>query len=194
MPKLPGLTFTEERMSDAPEKSHRKSRDPLGKLQQHYEVTLAVVLGFCGGVAVIGAGALIWGLTQASLGWQIFGGVVLLIACVLVGINIPNLGRRLEVRRRGVRFIERGESTEFHWDDIAEVELDRTDSTYLGVATVRERSSDERKPSGLLSNTELDVTIRSHDGRSIRLRPTFLRLVPKPRELITEIKVRAGLM
>ena len=181
-------------MSDAPEKPRRKSRDPLGKLQQHYEVTLAVVIAFCGGVAVIGAGALVWGLMQASLGWQIFGGVVLLIALVLVGINIPNLGRRLEVRKRGIRYIERGQSTEFHWDDIADVELDRTDSTYLGVATVRARSGDERKPSGLLSNTELDVTIRAHDGRSIRLRPSFLRLVPMARELITELKVRAGLV
>jgi hypothetical protein len=116
-----------------------------------------------------------------------------LLAVALLGMNIFNLGRRLELRKRGVRFVESGIVTDFFWDEIANVEVNRTDDTYLGVATVRRHSGDASSLSGPLTKTEWDVTIRGRDGRTIRLRPMFLRTVPDPRKLISQLRLRAGL-
>lgn len=170
----------------------RKQRDPLGKLQQTYEVTLAGVVVVAGGIAVLGCGALGWGLWQASLGWEIFGAAVIFIGFILAALSITNIGRKLEVRRHGVRFTERGTLVEMTWDDIAAVETDRRDDTYLGVANVSTRGNDYRKPTGPLTKTEFHVTIRAHDGREIHLKPLFLKMVPSPQNLITELRMRAG--
>jgi hypothetical protein len=83
--------------------------------------------------------------------------------------------------------------TELLWDDIVDVEISRTDNTYLGVASVRTRSSDAVSPSGLLTKSEFDVTIHGRDGERIRLRPLFLRNVSDPKKLIQEMRMRARL-
>jgi hypothetical protein len=112
---------------------------------------------------------------------------------VLLGINVLNVGRCLELRKLGVRFVESGLLTEFFWDEIVDIEVNRTDDTYLGLATVRKRSANTSTPSGPLTSTEWDVTIHAQDGRAIRLRRIFLRTVPDPKKLISQLRLRAGL-
>ena len=169
--------------------------DRLCKLLQQYQVSLGGVLLISGVTAVIGVGTIVYSLTRRPY-WLVFllvGTVALLLSVALLGINVFNIGRRLELRKRGVRFVESGIITEFSWDEITEVEVNRTDDTYLGVARVRRRSADASSPSGLLTSTEWDVTIRGQDGRTIRLRPMFLRNVADPRKLISQLRMRAGL-
>src|SRR5207237_5645700 len=116
----------------------------------------------------------------------------LLLAVAFRGVNVFNAGRKLEVRKYGLRYAESGTETELRWDEIAAVEVHRTDDTYLGVASVRKGSSDTDSPSGPLTKTEWDVTIRAHDGRRIRLPPMFFKVVSNPKKLINQIKMRAG--
>jgi hypothetical protein len=111
----------------------------------------------------------------------------------LLGINVFNVGRCLELRKLGVRFVESGIVTELLWHEIVDIAVNRTDDTYLGVVTVRKRSSDASSPSGLLTKSEWDVTIQGQDGRTIHLRPMFLRMVPDPKKLISQLRLRAGL-
>jgi hypothetical protein len=168
--------------------------DPLGGLIQRYQVTLAGVLIVSGIVGVIGLGVLGYAWFRSeSLAALLVGVAFLLGAVVVLGINVFNVGRRLELRKRGLRFVESGVKTELRWDEIADVAVDRTDSTFMGVATARKRSSNAVAPSGPLTNTEWDVTIRSHDGQTIRLRPMFLRTVGDPKKLIHQIRLRARL-
>jgi hypothetical protein len=169
--------------------------EPLGKLLQQYQVTLAGVLVIAGALALVGAGALTYALIRepTSLVFLLVGAAALLLAFVLLGMNAFNIGRRLELRKRGVRFVEHGAVTELFWDEIAAVEVNRTDDTNLGIATVRRRSADASRPSGLLTRTEWDVTIRGNDGRTIHLRPMFLRTVSDPKRLISQLKLRAGI-
>jgi hypothetical protein len=173
--------------------------EPLGKLLQQYQVSLAGVLIISGVLVLIGAGALTYGLIGeptsqwTSLVLLLIGTAVLLLAFVLLAMNAFNIGRRLELRKRGVRFVELGKVTELFWDEITAIEVNRADDTYLGVATVRRHSADASRPSGLLTKTEWHVTIRGQDGRTIQLRPMFLRTVADPKRLISQLKLRAGL-
>jgi hypothetical protein len=169
-------------------------RDPLGKLLLSHHVSIIGVLLVAGVVVLIGLGIIAFALLREpiSLLALAIGAGVLLLAMVFVGMNVFNVGRRLELRKRGVRFVEFGHATEIYWDDIADIEVDRTDDTYLGVASVRRRSANAA-PTGPLTKTEWNVTIRSHDGRTIRLRSTFLRTVSDPKKLISQLRLRAGL-
>jgi hypothetical protein len=169
--------------------------DPLGKLLQQHQVSLAGVLIMSGLIGLVGIGVLTYALTRQpySLTFLLVGTLTLLLAVAVLGMNAFNIGRRLEVRKRGLRLVEFGAVTEFFWDEIADVEVNRTDNTYLGVATVRKRSADASSPSGPLTNTEWDVTIHGHDGRTMHLRPMFLRTVADPKKLISQLRLRAGL-
>jgi hypothetical protein len=168
--------------------------DPLGELVKKYHVTLASVLVVSGAVAVVGLGVLAYALIRDpwSPGFALVGIVVLLCAGVLLVMNVFNVGRRLELRKRGLRFVEAGVETELFWDEIVDVEVNRTDDTNLGLATVQKRSSDAVRPSGLLTKTEWQVTIHTRDGRSVRLSRMFLRMVPDPKELISNLRMRSG--
>jgi hypothetical protein len=181
--------------SDEASKSSGSADDPLGKLLQQYQVSLAGVLLISGVIALTGIGVLAYALTRQpySLTFLLVGAAALVLAVAWLGMNAFNIGRRLELRKRGVRFTELGVVTELFWDEIARVEVNRTDDTNLGVATVRRRSRDASSPSGLLTNTEWHVTLHGHDGRTIHLRPMFLRTVPDPKKLISQLRLRAGL-
>jgi hypothetical protein len=184
-----------------PEKKRRKTDeaesddDPLGKLVKEYGVNLAESLVGGGVIGLVGGGLMAYGLSRDpySLGWTLAGGVVVLAAVVMLGLSLLNVGRKLELRKRGIRWTEFGMVTEFAWDDISDVEIDRRDETYLGVASVQKRSSDAVSSSGPLTKTEWDVTIHAHDGRTIHLRPLFLRTVPDPKKLLSQIRLGAGL-
>ena len=176
------------------EQAGEAAGDPLGKLLEQHEVTLAGVLVASGVVTLAGAALLVYGATGGPYATAALavGGLVALMGLVLFGMNIFNIGRRLELRKRGIRWVQAGTATEFRWDEIADVEVTRLDDTYIGVANVRTKSSDAVRPSGPLTKTEFDVTIRSQDGRQIHLSRMFLRSISDPRKLISSLRLRAG--
>ncbi len=185
----------EKRHKAVADKADSEGRpDPLGELIKKYHVTLASVLVVSGAVGVVGLGVLAYALIRDpwSPAFALVGAAVLLCAGALLVMNVFNVGRRLELRKRGLRFVEAGVETELFWGEIADVEVNRTDATSLGVATVEKRSSDAVSPSGLLTKTEWLVTIHTRDGRSVRLSRMFLRMVPDPKELISNLRMRSG--
>ncbi len=188
----PGEVRREKRRQPAESES---DEDSLGKLVTQYGVNMAETLVAQGVIGLIGGGMVWYALSRDpySLAWLLVGLAVILAAVVMLGLSLLNLGRKLELRKRGVRWTEFGMVTEFGWDDIADVEIQRQDETYLGVASVHQRSSDAVSSSGPLTKTEWDVTIHAHDGRTIRLRPLFLRTVQDPKKLISQIRLGAGL-
>src|SRR5437660_12496577 len=82
----------------------RTSDDPLGKLRQKHHVSLAGVLVVAGVIALVGLGFVTYALfeTPVSLLFLLVGTAVLLFAVVALGMNVFNVGRRLELRKRGV--------------------------------------------------------------------------------------------
>jgi hypothetical protein len=173
-------------------------RDPLGTLIEQHRVTLAGVLLVCGLSGALGVAALGWGWSQqprttVALAAMGIGGLVLLTALVLLFMNIFNIGRSLELRKHGIRYTERGQTTQFLWKEIASVETDRLDSTFVGAATKYTRSDNAVAPSGPLTRSEFTVTIVADDGRTIRLPPSFLQCVDDPKKLISKLKVRSGI-
>lgn len=169
--------------------------DPLGRLIQQHQVSLAGVLIVSGIMGSIGIAALCFALTREpySLVFLLVGTGALLLAMTVLVMNIFNVGRRLELRKKGVRFSELGIVREFFWDDIAQVEVNRTDDTYVGIGTMRTRSGNASRPSGPLTKTEWHVVLHAHDGRTIHLRPMFMRTVRDPKKLVSQLRMRAGL-
>lgn len=169
--------------------------EPLGKLIHVYGGNLASVLVVCGVLILIGLAVVGYALLHRPLSLIILsiGAGVVLVAVVQLGTNIINVGRRLELRKRGVRFVESGVTTDIFWNDVADISVDRADRTYVGVATVHTRSDDSASPSGPLTNTDWTLTIQSQDGQMIRLRPVFLKTVRDVRKLISQLRLGAGL-
>jgi hypothetical protein len=197
MPKPPPTrgADTDEDAGAARVVSDDGADDPLGKLYEQHRVTLAGVLVVAGFVACVGIGVLIYGLSGQpySLYALLIGTGVLLCAVALVGVNAFNVGRHLELRKRGIRYTESGVITELLWKEIVDIDVKRTDDTNLGAVNVRKRSKNALAPSGPLTKTEWDVSIRADDGRTIRLPPMFLRTVRDPKKLISQLRLRAGI-
>jgi hypothetical protein len=172
-----------------------EANDPLGKLWQQYRVTLAGVLIVSALIACVGAALIVYGLSGQpySLFCLVFGAGMLLCSVALIGVNVLNIGRHLEIRKRGIRFTESGAVTELLWDEIVDIEVNRLDDTNLGVVSVYKRGSNASALSGLLTKTEWDVTIHGNDGRRIRLPPMFFRVVRDPKKLISQLRLRAGI-
>jgi hypothetical protein len=181
--------------NEDPDDTAGSAADPLGELMSRYHVSLVGVLIVSGAVAFVGLGligcAMIW--QSLSMIFLLIGTAVLLVAVALLGMNVFNVGRRVEVRKRGIRFVEAGVETEMFWEDIVDIQVNRTDDTALSVVSVRKRGSHYATPSGPLTSTEWDVAITVQDGRTIHLRPAFLKLVPDVRKLVSQMKMRAGL-
>jgi hypothetical protein len=110
----------------------------------------------------------------------------------MAAVSLFNSRRSLEVRRHGLRLVEGQEVTELAWDELANVEVNRTEVTSLGVATVRRRRSDLKKPSLLSARTEWEVVLHTRDGRAIRLTRTFLQYVPDVRSMVILLRKYAG--
>lgn len=170
-------------------------RDRLGKLVQTYGVNWAEVAVGSGILALIGGGIVIYALSGDAVStiWLIIGVGCVLMALAFVVYNALNIGRRLELRKRGIRFTESGSVTEFPWDGIVDIQIDRRDETNAGIVSIHKRSSDGVTGSGPLTKTEWDITIINRDDRTIRLTPTFLRIVPDPQKLISQLRLGAGL-
>lgn len=171
--------------------------DRLGSLIEQHAVSMGGLIIVCGVLLLIGVGILGWGYTQEavnrmSVTAMIIGGFIMLMGLILFGINVVNVGRRLELRKRGVRFSDHGRTTEMLWSEIAHVEVDRLDATNVGVGTKYTRSSDAAAVSGPLTKTEFTVTLHSDTGEVIVLTSIFLRTVADPKKLISSLKLRAG--
>jgi hypothetical protein len=169
--------------------------DSLGKLMSAYHVNVAGVLILSAAGALVGLGLLGYGVTRqpTSLTWVGIGTLLLLGVVVMAGTSAFNIGRRFEVRKRGIRFIEAGVETVMLWENIADIEIDRRVRTKMGPVTVFQRGSHYATPSGPLTHTEWGVTIHARDGQTIYLRPMFLKLVPDVRKLISQLRMRAGI-
>lgn len=178
----------------SPDKTLEALDDSLGELIDCYRVNVAVIALGCAVAALIGFGLVGYGLTREpiSRGFVIAGGAVVLLAFVLLATSGFNIGRSLELRKQGIRYRELGHEVEIRWDDVVDVQVERIDRTNMGVVTKHTRSSDEVSPSGPLTNTEWQITIIGHDRQRICLRPTFLKLVPDVRKLISRLRLRAG--
>jgi hypothetical protein len=180
----------------SPKRRPAPDADPLGKLIHEYGASLPGALVASGGLALVG-------LVLTALAYTLFrppgsyiglgaGAVLLLLAlCVLV-VNVFNVGRRLEVRKRGLRYTEVGVETVIRWEEIVDVSVRRHDETDMGIVTRERESSDYVSPSGPLTKTEWEVEIVGDNGETIHLPPTFLRTVGDPKKLIQQIKIRAG--
>ena len=180
-----------KRETDAP----ASDKDPLGKLIKHYEATMARLVGEAIMIALFGIGVLAFTIAMGALHkGLLLAGVAILIAAVLrLFVGRSNVGRRLELRKRGLRFIELGVPLEVRWDEIVDVDVARTDSTDYGLVGVHKTSADGITPSGPLTSTEFGLTIRTHDDRRIHLPPEFMKVVDKPTELISNLRLRAGM-
>jgi hypothetical protein len=187
--------MAKKRRDKTEQNDHLESADDrLGKMILVHCVNLAGALIGSGTLALIGLGVLGYALVRQSfsLMFLLAGVFVLILAAMLLGINVFNVGRRLELRKRGVRFVESGIVTEFFWAEIVDIEVKRSDNTNMGLVRVHKRSSDAVSPSGPFTKTEWHVTLHADDGRTIRLTPTFMRIIPDPKKLISQLRLRSG--
>lgn len=168
--------------------------DRLGSVIEQHGITLAALLFVVLLIAGVGGGVLWYGLSREprSVLWTFLGGAGVVLAVVFAILNVANLGRRLELRKRGIRYVEASTTTEFLWPDIVEIGVERLDATHVGPVGRISTSSDSITPTGPLTKTEWDVTIHAADGRTIHLRPSFFRVVGDPQKLISHLKLRAG--
>ena len=170
-------------------------RDPLGKVIKVYRPNTAVGVMMAIFLCVAGGGVLLYCQFHRPYPYKIMlAGVVLLVAGpVMAGVSLFNSRRSLEIRRHGLRLVEGQNATDLAWDEVAEVEVNRTDVTGVGVATVWTRRSDLQRPGLLTSRTEWEVILHTHDGRTIRLGRTFLQYVPDVRSMVIQLRKFAGL-
>src|SRR6476619_7533254 len=99
--------MSKKRRNKDDEKITDADRDPLGKLMQRYYVSLLGILLVSGVVALVGIVLVIVSQfrDQYSLVFLLVGTGVLLLSLVLLGMNVFNVGRRLELRKRGIRYV-----------------------------------------------------------------------------------------
>jgi hypothetical protein len=121
------------------------------------------------------------------------GVLVVGLALALVLVNVFNVGRSLELHKKGLRFVEGGSAIDLLWEDIADVQVHRSDATNLGLVTVHRRGAHYAGPGGPLTRTDWDVVIHARDGRTVHLDARFLKMVPDVRKLISQLRLRAGI-
>jgi hypothetical protein len=168
--------------------------DPLGKVIKIYRPNTAAGVMVAILMCVAGAGVLLYCQFHRPYPFKIMlAGVALLVAApVMAAVSLFNSRRSLEVRRHGLRLVEGQQVTELAWDELADVEVNRTEVTSLGVATVWSRRSDLQKPGLFRARTEWEVVLHARDGRTIRLTRTFLQYVPDVRSMVILLRKYAG--
>jgi hypothetical protein len=169
-------------------------RDPLGKVIKIYRPNTAAGVLVAILICLAGGGVLLYCQFHRPYPYKVMlAGVVLLAAGpVMAVVSLFNSRRSLEVRRHGVRLVDGQKATELAWDELAEVEVNRTDVTGLGIATIRTQRSDLKKPGLLTARTEWEVILHTHDGRRIRLGRTFLQYVPDVQSMVILLRKFAG--
>lgn len=171
-------------------------RDPLGKVIKVYRPNTVAGLTIAILMCVAGGGVLLYCQFHQPYPYKVMlAGVFLLVAGpVMAAVSFFNSRRSLEIRRHGLRLVGWQNTTDVAWDELAEVRVNRTDVTGLGVATIHTRGSDLKKPGVLTARTEWEVTLHTRDGRTIRLGRTFLQYVPDVRSMVVVTEVcRFGL-
>lgn len=169
-------------------------RDPLGKLIKVYRPNTAVGVAVAILMGLAGGSVLLYCQFHHPYPYRIMlAGVVLILASpVMLIVSMFNSRRSLEIRRHGVRLVEGGQVTELAWDEIVQVDVERTDVTSLGVATISTRRSDLKRTSLLPARTEWEVRIQTRDGRMIRLSRMFLQYVPDVKSMVILLRKYAG--
>src|SRR5262245_59540133 len=96
--------------------------DALGELISRHAVGLGGVLIVSGIGALVGGGLVVFALTREriSLLFLLIGAGVILVAGALLVTSLFNIGRRLELRKKGIRFVDPYYDVEFFWDEIAD--------------------------------------------------------------------------
>src|SRR5271166_4005 len=96
--KRPARRHDEDHGNESSEPIERVD-DHLGKVIQQFRVSLAGVLIVSGAIAFLGLGMILYSLTGLHY-WLMFligGTLLLLFSVATLGINIFNVGRRLEL-------------------------------------------------------------------------------------------------
>jgi hypothetical protein len=170
-----------------------KTADPLGGLIRCYQVNMSGLLLGAGVMALVGLSLVALALVWKAMSLILLGGgaLILVTAAVVVGANMSNTGRRLELRKKGVRFVDSGEETDLFWEDVLQVQVDRTDETDMGWLTRETRGAHYMKLTGPMTQTTWEVTIIAR-GDAIYLDSRFLKLVPDVSKLISDLRMRAG--
>lgn len=172
--------------------------DPLGDLILEHKTDPASVIVASIFTVILGIGMLATLFLLESPPVELFlvllvgGGLIVLVGAgrlVLLGLS---KNQRLEFRKRGLRILDGQLQFDLFWDEIRDIEVDRTDRTFVGIDTVTTHSSDAVMPSGPTTSTEWDVHIHTEDGRRIQLNPDFLSMVRDPKQLISNLKLRSG--
>jgi hypothetical protein len=169
-------------------------RDSLGKVIKLYRPNTAASVMVAILMCVAGGGVLLYCQFHHPYPFKIMlAGVALLVAGpVMAAVSLFNSRRSLEVRRHGLRLVEGQQVTELAWDELADVEVNRTEVTSLGVATIWTRRSDLQKPGLLTARTEWEVLLHTRDGRTIRLSRTFLQYMPDVGSMVILLRKFAG--
>ena len=169
--------------------------DALGKLIKVYRPSASAMLGVALAALLGGIGVLVYCQFQRPYPFKLMllGIFFLAMTPVVLVINAFNFARCFQVRQHGVRFVDRNINTELYWDEIADVEVKRTEVAGLGVVTVWTKRSDLGASGLLTSRSEWEVLIHAHDGRTLRLSPNFLQHVPEVRSLVILVRKKAGL-
>ena len=159
--------------------------DPLGKPLATYTtgrsavlvIVLAVILGLGGG-AVLGAAdqisTAVVGSRDEGL-YAVAGWVLMLGGAGTMAWGVLLLGRRLEVRRKGVRYVRRRRVQELRWDEIADIRVRKITIYYRGAKQ------------GVRWEVDFDA-----GARSIYLDSTFLRHIPRVTELVQLLETASG--
>jgi hypothetical protein len=165
----------------------KQARDGLGKPYASYGtslkailfIVLAVILGLAGGAVLGGANALAWNLAESTDGtpYTIFGWIFIVIGMGIIAYAVYYLGRSFEIRRKGVRYVNRFSVIELRWDEIIMINVHKTTHVdQYGRRTGR---------------IDWDISFEATTGY-IHLSPAFLYMVPSVHGMVSLLKMHCG--
>jgi hypothetical protein len=174
-----------------------ESDDPLGELMKVYTTNIKVKAFIYIPFAILGAGMLFYALIQRTetipnIVIGVSGGVLFFLNSVFMGCQLWNVGKQLELHRRGVRLSRFGMKKDMRWKQIVQIEVVRTavGTEALGLIDTTTVSDDEHSP---VKGDGLHVTIHDVDGRTIELGHSFMQIVDDPIKLIANLRKGAKL-
>lgn len=150
------------------------SLDPLGKPIAEFSSTKQSVSLMIGAVVVVGLGIFLILKDTKDEMHLFFGGLAILVALVMAGWGFTQAGKKLEVRRKGIRYTKGRTKIQMRWKDISDIQIVKT---YVG--------------SQGSTNIEWDITINGK--KTIHLPNRFLSLVPDKGSLIHLMKINSGI-
>ncbi len=172
--------------------------DPLGPVLKTYRPQLgsavfAIAITVALGGGLLGYAISIGKATLVSLLVGGFGLVLCLVGGYLLFVNLANLGRRLDLHKRGIRFSQFGFRKQMRWKEIVNIDVERREVEAFGIMRSVTTSDDEYSPEAATSNTSWEIAIESARGQTIVLGEIFMRIVPDPPQLIANLRKGAKL-